>query len=188
MLVEVAIPSNRVSHSGIFAAGKGTVRLGRNPLKSGQSFRHSSSRNRGGTCNRSQSPQIGSVIPAVGWPLRSLRRSVAIPSNRVSHSGTEEQVIENALTKSQSPQIGSVIPAIAAGRAIESFRMSQSPQIGSVIPAKADEIAATEKGSRNPLKSGQSFRRAWEAGPSFRGPVAIPSNRVSHSGLDLGGE
>ena len=64
--------------------------LCRNPLESGQSFRHERRLVRG---LRSQSPRIGSVIPAKRKAERAkLRRKVAIPSNRVSHSGLLQRV------------------------------------------------------------------------------------------------
>ncbi len=59
----------------------------------------------------SQSPQIGSVIPAGRTSFRTRCCEVAIPSNRVSHSGNSTQLRTWCTFRSQSPQIGSVIPA-----------------------------------------------------------------------------
>ncbi len=143
------------------SSGTAATPPSRNPLESGQSFRRMSTPSSG--CGRleSQSPRIGAVLPARLRPLwanRGLSRNPLKSGQSFRRKGTVRLSI--AAGRSQSPQIGSVIPAKESRCVATARDLSQSPQIGSVIPACGRDSRERPANSRNPLKSGQSFRQS----------------------------
>ncbi len=86
--------------------------------------------------------------------------NVAIPSNRVSHSGKVIKIDTTTIELSQSPQIGSVIPAQTSKNLNWSHYLVAIP-------------------SNRVSHSGVCLMRV---NILMNGKVAIPSNRVSHSG------
>ncbi len=155
----------------------------RNPLKSGQSFRLNGNRAPNESPRKSQSPQIGSVIPArlhTKWKSMARRSqspqigSVIPASNSTSDPGRRPsrnplksgqsfrrigKEVEQLPEESQSPQSGQSFRLKEVEYDLDAVFKSQSPQSGqSFRPSKQRFVCQWRSRSRNPLKSGQSFR------------------------------
>ncbi len=158
----------------------------------------------------SQSPQIGSVIPAckyVSWyhyrigrnPLKSgqsFRQTAATPRHAACGS-------RNPLKSGQSFRpfmlshltVGSLCRnPLKSGQSFRlTMRSTRQPIPSCRNPLKSGQSFRRSSGEghspaldsrRNPLKSGQSFRLIENALTNAMATVAIPSNRVSHSGAE----
>ena len=90
-----------------------------------------------GIIERSQSPQIGSILQTskTSYVFYELA-TVAIPSNRVNTSNYDQIKKYTNRRRSQSPQIGSILQTLEITYRLWVRLKSQSPQIGSILQTR----------------------------------------------------